>query len=254
MNSEQDIYQTDRLPSITNHRWQRKKAVMNDGKQLLLTSMNPSWPLVVMISAVGIDDVLMEACAKEGCPPFNLLSIGNLRWDEELSPWPSEPVVMKNDHFTGEADSLVSLIGQTILPWAFEQLEAEPETLVMAGYSMGGLFSLYAPYRMDGISKVVCASGSLWYPGWINYALDHSMKQKPEAICFSLGRKEIQTRNPYLQTTGKVMEELVRHYSSEGIDCRFLWNPGDHFVDVPERLARDLKWVLEAGEPDSSRK
>ena len=35
---------------------------------------------------------ILDKCEKLGCAPFDLVSISELRWDEELSPWPHGPV------------------------------------------------------------------------------------------------------------------------------------------------------------------
>ncbi len=202
-------------------------------------------PLVINVSFFDQTEMVIDAANKEKCPPFNLLSISNLRWDEELSPWQSEPIVEPNDHFTGEAPDFLAELLSIILPWGLENLPAKPTDLIIAGYSMGGLFAVWSLYQTDRFNKAVSASGSLWFPNFLDYALAHKLKGKPEAVYFSLGRKEVKMRNPYLKMTGDIMETLCLHYQKEGIKSVFEWNPGNHYTDPMLRLAKGIRWAIE---------
>lgn len=110
---------------------------------------------------------------------------------------------------------------------------------------MGGLFALYAAYMSTMCEGVVCASGSVWYPGFYEFATTHSMKGQPKAIYLSLGDKESRTSNPYLRQTGTIMEKLARFYKALHIPCVLEWNPGNHFVDADLRLAKGIVWTLQ---------
>ena len=48
----------------------------------------------------------------------------------------------------------------------------------IAGDSMAGLFAVYALYRTQVFSRVASASGSLWYPGLLEYALMYELAFK----------------------------------------------------------------------------
>ena len=63
-------------------------------------------------------EAVMKACEIMGCPGFNLVSVSNLHWDEDLSPWPSEPIVSADDHFTGESDAYARYIDEEVIPFA----------------------------------------------------------------------------------------------------------------------------------------
>lgn len=87
-------------------------------------------------------------------------------------------------------------------------------------------------------------SGSVWYPGFESFATTETMIKKPKSVYFSLGRKEIQERNPYLQTTGKIMESLEEDYKKKGIETTMVWNNGNHFTDPVGRMVNALIWTL----------
>ncbi len=187
-------------------------------------------------------DVLSE-CEKLGCKPFHLVSISNLRWDEELSPWAHEPVVSEDDHFTGEAGEYVKRMTEQIIPYA-EKLTGAPSCRIIAGYSMGGLFALYAPYVTDAFSASVSASGSVWYPDFTEYARTHDFQKKPGAVYLSLGDLESRVKNRFLCQTGHCMEELYSDYLEKGIASVFELNPGNHYKDANLRLAKGISWTL----------
>ena len=121
----------------------------------------------------------------------------------------------------------------------------EPGYMAAAGYSLGGLLSLYAAYRTGIFSRLASASGSLWYPGFVDFAGSHSMIRKPERIYLSLGAKEKKTRNAEM----RCVEESTRAFCSlcrdRGICTLSEMNPGNHFTEPAKRMAKGIRWLLE---------
>lgn len=200
-------------------------------------------PLVVMNSYTEAGDNILASCTRHGCPAFQLVSISELAWDEDLSPWPEPPTVSDSDHFTGGAKEYCSWLHTDVLPYAMEQI-GEISYTVIAGYSMGGLFAVYAPYVSDDYERSVCVSGSLWYPGFLEYAMKTPFSRKPETAYFSIGNRESRTRHPALSTTQPNMERLSEYYRTLGIDTVFELNPGNHYQDAAARIAKGLAWTL----------
>lgn len=200
-------------------------------------------PIVYANMVTDAGKAVLEQCEKLGCKPFHLVTVTKLRWEEELSPWAHEPVVSKSDHFTGEAEQYACCMKETIVPFIEEKLESPPYRII-AGYSMGGLFALYAPYVTDLFSASVSASGSVWYPGFVSYVKSHDFLKKPDAIYLSLGDLESRTRNPFLKQSESSTKELLSIYQSKGIDSVFERNPGNHYKDAAYRLAKGITWIL----------
>lgn len=114
----------------------------------------------------------------------------------------------------------------------------------LAGYSLAGLFAVYAMYRSDLFSRIASASGSLWYPGFVDYVKSHGMKRRPERLYLSLGDKEARTRNPYMKKVQENTELLYGWYRQQGIETTFELNSGNHFVNDTERMAKGIAWIL----------
>lgn len=215
-----------------------------DGKQVTFyRNENDGVPIVYANMYMEAGKAVLKQCEKLGCNPFHLVTITGLRWDEELSPWAHEPVVTKDDHFTGEAEQYAHCMEEKIIPF-IENKIGLPTYRIIAGYSMGGLFALYAPYVTELFSKAVSASGSVWYPEFVSYVKSHDFVKKPEAIYLSLGDKESHTRNPFLRQTENCMKELYSIYQSKSVDSAFELNPGNHYKDAAYRMAQGITWVL----------
>lgn len=187
---------------------------------------------------------VLAACGQIGCRPFHLVSITNLRWEEELSPWPHEPVVSKGCRFTGEAAGYARYLTKEIIPHVEEKIK-KPPFRIIAGYSMGGLFALYAPYVTDAFSRAVSVSGSVWFPGFVSYVKEQAFLRKPEAVYLSVGDLESRTKHPFFGQTQRCTEELHAVYQSKGVEAAFELNRGNHYKDAPYRLAKGIAWALD---------
>ena len=73
-------------------------------------------PLIYSIDYHENGQLLMDACKQVGCSGFNLVTISGLHWNQELSPWPVETVVSKDDRFTGGAPELLPLLTGEVAP------------------------------------------------------------------------------------------------------------------------------------------
>lgn len=212
-----------------------------DGRRFLLRQQEQgeNLPLVVCILHAQATDVILEAADR----PLNVLIPLDMEWDEDLSPWAHEPVVMKEDHFTGQGPAFAQTVAKAA-DWA--RTLAGSVQVILAGYSMGGLFALFAPTIAGCYDALVCASGSVWFPGFADYMDSHAFLAKPKAIWLSLGDKETKVKNSVLQTTWACMEELKKRFEQEDIACRLCQEQGNHFQDAAGRVARGILWTLES--------
>jgi len=124
-------------------------------------------------------------------------------------------------------------------------LQGKPRFTGIAGYSLAGLFALYAMYQCDAFDRVASMSGSLWFQGFKEYVMSHELKKRPEKLYLSLGDKEARTRHPYLKAVQDNTEQIVSHYEQMGLDVTWELNPGNHFKDAALRSAKGVKALLE---------
>ena len=210
----------------------------------IFPSIEPEAPITYLNTFSDEGQKVYGAAQPDGCPPFTLVTISNLDWNRDMAPWDSPAAFKKGEPFTGGADDYLRLLVEEIIPRAEKELPGPPAWRGIAGYSLAGLFALYAIYRTDVFSRVGCMSGSLWFPGFKEYIFSHEPKRQPDCVYFSLGDKEAKTRNPVLKTVHENTEEIQTFYQNKGIDTVFQLNPGNHFVQGEERTTAGIEWLL----------
>lgn len=200
-------------------------------------------PVIYLTTYNDDGDEVYAELQKGGCPDFTLVTVSGLNWEAELSPWAAGGLFKYSEMFTGGADAYLQFLTQQVLPHA----EAGLNGILwrgLAGYSLAGLFTVYAMYKTDLFSRAASMSGSLWYPGFKDFALQNTLCKTPQHLYLSLGDKEARARNQYLKTVQQCTEELAAHYRSLGINTFYELNPGGHYRDIISRSAAGIKWLL----------
>ena len=200
-------------------------------------------PAVYVSMYTEAGESVLRGCASMDCPVFDLVSVSDLSWDADLSPWPHGPMVSEDDDFSGGADDYARFIAESVVPFA-EGILGPASRRVIAGYSMGGLFALYAPHVTDLFGSCVSASGSVWYPGFVDFVGGAPFRRRPESVYLSVGDRESRTRNRFLREVEACDRRLLDVYRSRGVEAVFETNPGNHFRDADVRLAKGIAWVL----------
>ena len=143
----------------------------------------------------------------------------------------------------GEAEETLAYIEDVLLPWIRRAYGDMP--CVLAGYSLGGLFALWAAYRTESFDGICAVSPSLWVRGWDAYA--EGRVPCADAVYLSLGDKEERARNVRMAAVGDCVRRQASRLTRQLAEGKtvFEWNRGGHFDDEPGRMARGLAWTAE---------
>ena len=143
----------------------------------------------------------------------------------------------------GEAEETLAYIEDVLLPWIRRAYGDMP--CVLAGYSLGGLFALWAAYRTEIFDGICAVSPSLWVRGWDAYA--EGRVACADAVYLSLGDKEERARNVRMAAVGDCVRRQASRLTRQFTEGKtvFEWNRGGHFDDEPGRMARGLAWTAE---------
>ncbi|WP_127058628.1 alpha/beta hydrolase [Veillonella ratti] len=171
---------------------------------------------------------------------INLLVISKLNWNSDLSPWEIAPISKQEPPFTGDASVYLDWLLNEVLPKGLGLIAGTPTKTYIAGYSMAGLFALYALYNCDIFDRAACMSSSFWFPDFKKYVESHQMKREPDKLYFSLGDKEAKTKHQILKTVQENTEAIVNHLREQNIDVTFEMNEGNHFKDIEWRIAKGI--------------
>lgn len=204
----------------------------------------PDAPVIYLNTFSREGEQVFERLKKQDLPAFSMVAVSDLDWNRDMVPWDHPPVFQKGEAFTGGADGYLQLLTGSILPAAEKEIAGVPCWRGLAGYSLAGLFAVYAIYRTDIFSRFASMSGSLWFPGMTDYISTHPCKRLPDCVYLSLGDKESRTRNSFMRAVGENTAWFLMHCREQGIPAVFQHNPGNHFNDPVGRTAAGITWLL----------
>ena len=152
-------------------------------------------------------------------------------WDGALTPWPAAALRPGEEDFGGHADETLASLA--------EQLDRAPGPHAICGYSLGGLFALYAFAREPRLSACACLSGSVWYEGWVDWLRANAPDCAGRYAFFSVGKKEKRAGLPFrhVEEDLAACAEILR---ARGCKVDVTLGPGNHMQHVGERLAAGL--------------
>ena len=166
---------------------------------------------------------------------FRFIATKVENWNDDLSPWKASAVFKTEDFCGGASKTLENIIALCA---------DKNRKYYIGGYSLAGLFALWAACQTDIFSGVAAASPSVWFPGFIDYMKTYKMKS--QNVYLSLGDREEKTRNPVMATVGHAIRSVHETISDSGINTILEWNQGNHFKDVDIRMAKALTWSIRA--------
>ena len=184
-------------------------------------------------------DQEVEAIKELSDKPFSLVAFMIKDWNQELTPWVAPPVFGKTPFGDG-AEKTLKFITSQLLPEVQENIPH----LILGGYSLAGLFALWAGYQTDKFEGIAAASPSVWYPKWIDYASEN--KPLAKSVYLSLGDKEEKAKNPVMAQVGNAIRKQHELLTEQEINTILEWNAGNHFVDSDKRIAKGFAWLLNA--------
>lgn len=157
---------------------------------------------IVLIQPVGDHDVHdieneVSEIKKRTSLEFQMVAVKVDSWNQDLSPWRA-PAVFGNEDF-GEGAS-------TLLAQILELCKDESKTYYLGGYSLAGLFALWASCQTDRFAGIAAASPSVWFPGFLSYVKEYGIASP--AVYLSLGDREERTKNQVMAAVGDCIREL----------------------------------------------
>ena len=173
--------------------------------------------------------------------PFLLVTIELEDWTTGLMPWP-DGNISRDPEAGKHGQETLAYILDDLIPGLEQRYGSLP--VILGGYSLGGLFALWASCQSARFKAVAAASSSVWIHGWLPFA----KKNAPlaDAVYLSLGDREEHVKN---QAIARVGDNLRAYYEllqkQIGPDrCTLVWEEGNHFSDNAGRLARAFAWCL----------
>ncbi len=208
------------------------------------SGVKPEILLIQPVDERGLDHMEGEASKIEGrvSKPFLLASFGVKEWNTELSPWEA-PAAFGNERFGGSANKTLGFVVDHLIPYIRSEYDiGEDIPMVIGGYSLAGLFSLWSLYETGLFTGCAAASPSVWFPKWMEFA--EGKIPSAEVIYLSLGDREEKTKNALMSRVGDNIRRMAEIYINSGITSTFEMNEGNHFKDADIRTAKAFAWCI----------
>ena len=203
--------------------------------EYLLLQMTDEYELQSMDNEVS---VIAQSSHK-----FLFAAIPVTNWNDELSPWEA-PAVWGKQGFGGNAANTLRFLIEQVIPTLKQRFNLpESVKIILGGYSLAGLFALWASTQTNLFFGIAAASPSVWFPGWMEFEQKHPIQA--QYVYSSLGDKEERTKNPVMASVGDHIRALHSQLIERGANCTLEWNSGGHFKDSDLRTARGFQWVME---------
>ena len=163
-------------------------------------------------------------------------------WNSDFSPW--EFKLNKKMSFSGGGRKTLDWLMNDCVP-CYEKEYSLMGKRILCGYSLAGLFSLWAFYESQAFSGVISCSGSLWFGDWINYSESHTAPQN-SSIYLSLGDREEKARDRIMATVGDCTRRQYELVCGDKNVSRHIleWNDGGHFNEPEKRIAKGIRWCV----------
>ena len=194
-----------------------------------------SMVLVQMVDSHDLEGIESEMAEirKRTDQKFCLAALKVKDWNHDLSPWKAQAVFGREDFGDGAEETLSEVL---------KTCSDRNKTYIIGGYSLAGLFALWAAYQTDAFSAVAAASPSVWFPGFSEYMQERIPQVR--AVYLSLGDREEKTRNPVMASVGERIREAHDLLTRQGIQTMLEWNSGNHFKEADIRTAKAFAWAM----------
>ena len=183
-------------------------------------------------------------------PALNFVLIASNNRTDDYTPWSllaSETLLLMD--FGGKAEEHLSFIKTCVVPFCESEygFASSAEKRVIGGYSLGGLFSLYAAANTDLFGTVLSCSSSLWYPDFLAYLKEHPFKAPHPKLYMCVGDQEGLTASnltkDQIPNTMAFKDWLEKEFQAN--DFKFMLEEGNHGNNIPRRVERAIRWVEE---------
>jgi len=174
-------------------------------------------------------------------PDCTLIAIEGIDWNHDLTPWPAKAVFRGQPDFGGGGEKYLKEFEETVRETE-AQHGLQPFTRWIAGYSLAGMFALWAAVKSSCFDGAASVSGSLWYDGFAEFVC--SAERLPRQVYLSVGDREKLGRNAAFRRIVDCTQRIEAHLRTQNVRTVLEINPGGHFDDPVGRVEKGIRWMM----------
>ena len=176
----------------------------------------------------------------------SIVVIGDVDWNDDLTPWPAEGVFKKAKPFGGRAAGFLDKLTREIIPDAEKNMaiEGAAERTIL-GVSLSGLFAVWSMFETDAFTNIISISGSLWYDGFLEWMVEQTLSPGIKKVCMLLGEKEKNAKDKRMATVEErtvAAADVIKSKSQASVIFELV--EGTHFSPIIPRLERAFEVVF----------
>ena len=114
--------------------------------------------------------------------------------------------------------------------------------MYLCGYSLAGLFTLWASTHTNIFQKIAAVSPSVWFLNFVQYMQQNQVHASE--VYMSLGDKEANAKNKVMATVKACFDAVIQILQKQDIQLTYEYNPGNHFQDVELRMTKGIRQLL----------
>jgi len=182
-------------------------------------------------------------------PEFILVGLGyageGLDYDK-LRRWELSPVALDDDASSGHAADFLATLEETIIPFVDREYRTDTSYRVLAGSSLGGLFTLYTMYTKPALFQGYIAASPAVVLGndWL-FRYEEAFARSGKPLRARLYLTTAENEWPSFVAGIKRFDAQVETRKYEGFDCKFRVIDGErHAGTKPESYVRGMRYVF----------
>lgn len=169
-----------------------------------------------------------------------LAAVSGMDWNRDLSPWPAAKAFRDGEDFSGGGARFLGELSSHIIPSVEAALGFAPASRAVCGYSLAGLFALWAAWQTDLFDRAASVSGSLWFDGFVDFLRQTPPRRRLRKVYLSLGDREKNAKDPRMAAVEDCTRRAAALLRDSGAAVELEMNPGGHFRDAAARMAKGI--------------
>ncbi|MDO4399414.1 MAG: alpha/beta hydrolase-fold protein [Coriobacteriia bacterium] len=206
-------------------------------RRVYRSTHDPAAPVIYVVDAPEHPFEIADIANGLAC---TVVKVPISEWNDSLTPWPAPGLYRGEADFKGGASRTLAALCDEVIPLVEREEGLAPTRRAICGYSLGGLFALYAFTHSDRFNACACLSGSVWYEGWVEHLRGLDFDGTGTFAFLSIGTKEKRAALAILRTVQDNMQACADILRSHGCETEYAVGPGNHMQLHRERFAAGL--------------
>lgn len=209
-------------------------------------------PIIYVLDGLEVEkkwEAIMQPLEKKilkgEMKPFIAVGVYAKERQNEYTPWPVEGIAPKFMDFGGQAESYLLFLKQQLMPYIEEKYNVDKCHVGLMGYSLGGLFAMYAAFNEPSFTQIASISGSSWYPDLVEFVANSTLANANLKLYMSSGEDEGAGKTNILKDAGMCTKAIMKSFENKVKGPEYFttyFDQGGHHNYLVARYQKAIEW------------